>query len=544
MRMTYSLCQAFRALLILCGFVFFGLCGYAQSANGNPPTPTTTNEVRSSQAGAVAFPEAQIKEKLIGEISPGAEMATARSTENHLAWVEKTEGKSTVRLDGKQIGDTYEDLKYLRFSADEQHLAFVAKRKSRWVLVVDGADKSREYGKLTAAELSANGKFFAVGACLEKKCRLVVNGEEMGPEFEDISAPAFTADGEHSIYFGKRNKKWVQVLDGKEQGPEMDDFAYWHFAPNQGGTVVAARMGSDWTWIVNGTPGPAFDVLGTIDFSPDGKHYAYGGTDANWGFKKQKTRGVIVVDGQVAGTFEGKGFGGGWQAMFGTSQRIVSGPHALFPDFHGVSSPQYTPDGRLVYAGRVSEGNVVVYVDGVPGPSFDDIVSPIGISGDGKHIAYLGKKGDSFIEVRDQKLGPSFPGGREISYVDLLMIDNQGSHLAYEIVRGGSQFKEGRTTRALRRMVIDGKATQEYDANGMGNFNFSADGQHYYYEVYGASGDRDRVIFDGRESKLYEGVFRRSVDFVDEATIEFVARDGRRLLRVLETLIGDGAKAR
>jgi hypothetical protein len=544
MRMTYSLSRVFRALPIFCGFALFSPCGYAQSAMGNPPTPTTTNGARGSQAGAVAFPEAQIKEQLIGEISPGAEIATARSTEDHLAWVEKAEGKSTVRLDGKQIGDTYEDVKYLRFSADEQHLAFVAKRKSRWVLVVDGADKSREYGKLTAPELSTNGKFFAVGACLEKKCRLAMNGEEMGPEFEDISAPGFTADGEHSVYFGKRNKKWVQVFDGKEQSPEMDDFAYWHFAPNQGSAVVAARMGSEWTWIVNGAPGPALDVLGAIDFSPDGKHYAYGGTDAKWGFKKHKTRGVIVIDGQVAGTFEGKGFGGGWQGIFGTGQRIISGPHALFPDFHGVSAPQYTPDGRLVYAGRMSEGNVVVYVDGVPGPSFDDIVSPIGISADGKHIAYLGKKGDSFVEVRDQTLGPSFPGRREISYVDLLVIDKHGSHLAYEIVRGGSLFKAGSTTRALRRMVIDGKAEQEYDANGMGNFDFSADGRHHYYEVYGASGDRDRVIFDGMESKLYDSVFRRSVKFVDEATIEFVAQDGRRLVRVLETLVGDGATGR
>jgi hypothetical protein len=520
---------------ILCGFLLLSSTGYAQSALSSGATPTT-NAAQGTQAGAVAFPEAQIKEELIGELSPGAKLEGARSTENHIAWIEKAEGKNTVRLDGKPIGGRYEDVKYLRFSADEQHLAFAAKRKSKWVLVVDGADKSREYGKLTAPVLSANGKSFAVGACVEKKCRLVVNGEEMEPEFEDISAPGFSPDGEHSVYFGKRNKKWIEVFDGKEAGPEMDDFSYWYFAANRESAVVAARMGSDWTWIVNGAPGPAFDVLGNIAFSPDGKHYAYGGTDAKWGFKKHKTRGVIVIDGKVAGAFEGKGFGGGWRGIFGTSQRILLGLRHLFPDFHGVSDPQYTPDGKLVYAGRMSEGNVIVYVDGVPGPSFDDIVSPIGISADGKHIAYLGKQGDSFVEVRDQKAGPSFPGKREVSFVALLVISKDGSHLAYEIVRGGSSFKQGRTTRALRRMVIDGQAGPEYDANGMGHFGFSADGQHHYYEVYGASGDRDRVIFDGMESKLYDNVFRRSVKFVDETTIEFVAQDGQRLLRVLETL--------
>ncbi len=528
---------SFSALALYVFFVLLliSLCSYAQNAPSGPLVPSTAN-LKTSQSGPLALPESQIKEQLIGELSAGAEMVTARSTENHLAWVEKSNGKKTVWLDGKRIGGTYDDVKYLEVSSDEQHLAFIAKRQSKWVLVVDGADRSREYGRLTAPELSANGKFFAVGACLEKKCRLVVNEEEIGPEYEDISAPGFNAAGDHSVYFGKRNKRWVQVLDGKEQGPEMDDYAFWHFAPDGESTVIAARIQSDWTWIVNGKPGPAFDVLGAIDFSTGGKHYTYGGTDAQWGFAKHKTRGVIVVDGQIAGSYEGKGFGGGWQGIFGQSQRISSGPHHLFPDFHGVSDPQYTPEDKLVYAGRRGEGNVMVYVDSVPGPSFEDIVSPIGISSDGKHIAYLGKKGDSFVEVRDQIPGASFPGKREVSFVESLSINKDGSHLAYEIVRGGNLFKEGRTTRALRRMVIDSKASAEYDANDINHLRFSAGGEHFFYEVYGAVGDRDRVIFDGMESKLYDKVFRNSVKFVGETTIEFVAQDGRRFVRVLETL--------
>src|ERR1700693_4190497 len=358
--------STFFALCVFHIPLHVSLCAQAQNAPIGPLVPSTAHPIRS-QSGAFTFPESQIKEQLIAEISPGAELATARSTENHIAWVEKAAGKKTVRLDGKQIGGAYDDVKYLEFSADEQHLALIAKRMSKWVLVVDGEDKSREYGRLTAPQISANGKFFAAGECLEKKCRLLVNGEEIGPEFEDISAPGFNSDGGHYVYFGKRNKKWIQVFDGKEQGPEMDDYAFWHFAPNGESTVIAARMKSDWTWIVNGTPGPAFAVLGASEFSRDGKHYTYGGTDTKWGFAKHKTRGVIIVDGQVAGTYEGKGFGGGWQGIFGASQQISTGPHHLFPDFHGVSDPQYTPEGQLVYAGRTSEGNGTVYVVGGAG---------------------------------------------------------------------------------------------------------------------------------------------------------------------------------
>jgi hypothetical protein len=523
------LVSLFSALLL------FTSCARAQGAPSGPLTPPSGAQ-NTAQAGPPLFPPSQVKEELVGELSPGAELAGARSTENHLAWIEKANGKKTVRLDGKQIGGAYDDVKYLDFSNDEQHLAFIAKRQSKWVVVVDGADRSREYGKMTAPTLSANGKFFAVGTCIEKKCRLVVNEEEIGPEFEDISAPGFNTNGDHCVYFGKRHKKWVMVLDNKESGPEMDDFAFWRFSPDGNGTVVAAQFKSDWTWVVNGTPGPLLDVTGYVDFSSDSKHYAYGGTEAQSGFKKSKTRGVVVVDGRVAGSYEGKGFGGGWQGLFGVNQQIITGPRHLFPDFHGVSDVQYTPDDRLVYAGRQGEGNVTVFIDGTPGPSFEDVVSSIAVSGDGKHIAYLGKKGESFIEVRDQVPGPSFPGKRELSFVGTMAMSKDGSHLAYEIVRGGNQFKEGRTTRALRRMVIDGKAGPEYDSNSMSHFRFATDGSHYYYEIYGAVGDRDRVVFDGIDSKIYDTVFRNSTKFIDETTIEFVAQDGRRFLRVLESL--------
>ncbi len=506
---------------------------FPQSEAG--PIPAAKDQ-QPGQGGHVVFTDAQTQEQVIGELSPGSDFVTARSTENHLAWIEKAGGKKTVWLDGKKIGDTYDDIKYLTFSEDEQHTAFTAKRNSRWVLVVDGANHSREYGLLTAPVLSGNGKFYAVGACIEKKCRLVVNEEELGPEYEEISMPRFNKDGSHYVYFGKRKKKWIQVMDGKEQGAEMDDFAFWFFTPDGESTAVAARLKSDWTWIVRGVPGPAFDVLGLINFSDDGKHFAYGGTDAKYGFSKNKTHGLIVVDGQNFATFEGKGFGGCWQGLFGVNQQIVTGPHVLRPDFHGVSDPRYTKEGKLIYAGRSGEGHVNVYLDGSPGPDFEDIVSPIGTSSDGKHIAYLGKQGDSFVEVRDQKPGATFPGKRELSLVELLTINDDGSHLAYEIVRGGNQFKQGTTTRALRRMVVDGQAGPEFDALDIDHFWFSSDGSHHSYEVIGAAGDRDRVVFDGVETKLYDSVFRNSTKRVDETTIEFVARDGRRFLRVLQNL--------
>jgi hypothetical protein len=435
---------------------FCSLAFAQDPASPVPAVPTPAQEV--SKATNNAFPASKIRETLIAEATAGSEISWARSTENHIAWVEKANGKKTVRLDGKQIGASYEDVKYLTHSSDEQHLGFIAKRNSKWVMVVDGEDRSRDYGRMTAPHLSANGKTFAVGACNEKKCHLVVDNAEIGADYEDISVPGFSPDGSHHIYFGKRNKKWVMVLDDKESGPEMDDYYTWEFTPDGNRNAVAAFLKRHWTWIVDGVPGPSFEVIGSLEFSPDGKHFAYGGADEKTGFAKHAIHGALVVDGQTVQNYDGRGFGGGWAGVFGPQESMVTGVRSLSPDFHGVSDPQYTSEGRLVYAARRGESDVVVFTDSKAGPSFEDIVSSIVVTTDGKHSFYVAKRGESFVEVRDNQPGVSFPGKREVSFVGMMMMTKDGSHFAYEIVRGGKMFKAGGTTRALRRLVLDSQA--------------------------------------------------------------------------------------
>lgn len=495
---------------------------------------TVESKPEQTSTPTTAASNLKLREELIGEMASGAKLELIRITDNHVAWIEKTGGKRVVKLDGKPVG-TYDDANYLRFSRDEQHLAFTAKRNSKWVLILDGQERSKEYGRVGTPALSANGRFFAVGACNGKKCRLIVNGDEVSAEFEDLSDPGFTSNGDHYGYYAKRNKKWVFMLDGKEYGPEMADCASWVTDPDAKRIAVAGLIGGRWTWIVDGTPGPGLDVISDIAFTSDYKHYAYGGTDAHWGFAKHKTRGVMVVDGKIAGEYEGRGFGGGWQGMFGQSTQITTGLHSLSPDFHGVSDPQYMADGKLVHAGRRGDDNVVVMINGNPGPVFEDIVSPIGVSENG-HIAYVGKLGESFVEVRDQKSGASFPGKRAESFVSFLMMSDEGGHLAYEIVRGGRAFKEGRTSRALRRVVIDGKAGTEHDAQGISDLALRAEGGRYHYTVIGAEGNRDRLVFNGLQTKLYDNVFRGTPEFLDDQTVEFVAQDGQRFVKVTAVL--------
>ena len=60
----------------------------------------------------------------------------------------------------------------------------------------------------------------------------------------------------------------------------------------------------------------------------------------------------------------------------------------------------------------------------------------------------------------------------------------------------------------------------------------SKDGQTHCYAVVGALEQRDRVVVNGVATRLYDNVFGGSLKLVDDQTVEFVAQDGLRFVRV------------
>lgn len=402
------------------------------------------------------------------------------------------------------------------------------------MFVLDGRDRSPGYTKISAADFQPKGDSIAYGACRAKKCRLVLDGVETGAEYEDISYAKYSRDGKRLAHFGKRGKKWVAVVDGKETGPELDDFwpTDWGFSHDASRFFAAGRIKNHWMYFVDGSQGPGFEVISHIAFSSDGKHYAYGGTDAKGGFKKQKTFGTMTLDGAATGTYEGRGMAGAWTALGGSQEVMAEGVRDLSADFHGISTPQFNADGKPVFAARREKGDVAVFVGSESGPGFDEILSPVIFSEDARHSAYVAKRGEDFVEVRDNRPGQTFAAGkRGPTAVQWIAISRDGAHLAYEIVSGGAQFKAGNTRRALRSVVLDGKAGPEYDALDLGDFDFDPDAHHYVYEVIGAQGNRDLVNVDGNESRLYDTVANAHYN-EDAKAVEFVARDAGGFLRV------------
>jgi hypothetical protein len=491
-----------------------------------------------SQAAGQPSAASAFHEQVIAEISPGSELKTSVVGRNHIAWIEKRDGKETVRLDGAQQGGSFDDVKFLDFGSHEAHLAFFGKRDSAWIFVLDGQEHSQRYKKFTSIAFQPKGNSYAYCGCVDKKCRLTVDGAEAGAEYDDVSYPQYSRDGKRLAFFGKRQKKWIAVVEGKEFGPEVEDFwpSAWGFNRDGRRFYEAAWIkGSRWLYAVDGTPGPGFDVISDISFTDDGKHFAYGGAIAKPGFKKQKTFGSAVLDGQATGSYEGSGLGGAWTALAGETEYMAGGVRDLTPDFHGISTPQFSPEGKLIYAARRDKGDVAVFVGSEAGPGFDEILSPVVFSSDSAHFAYVARQGDAFIPVRDNHPGAGFtPSKHGATGVGWIVFGGKGEHLAFETISGGNQFKAGGTPRALRAVVLDGARAKEYDAFGLRDFNFNSAG-HYCYIVRGASGNHDLINVDALESRLYDDVV--DARFSEDGTSAvFVARDGGRFLRVIYDL--------
>lgn len=474
-------------------------------------------------------------EQVIGEIPAGTAFKAWIVAGDHVAWAEAQDGNWTVMLDGKQQGGTYNNVEYLTLSPDGLHLHFFGKLRDRWVHVFDGNETSPGYASVTAISLQPEGNSFAYGACVGKNsCRLVVDDKAASDEYQNMSPPQYSADGKHLGFSGGREKASHIVVDGHDAGPPVGyyDPNHWGF-DSAGRLYAAASTNFKWTYLIGDKLGPmVYDVISPIAFSPDGQHYAYGGANVHQGFGKLKMDATIVLDGRPGQIYEGSGMAGAWTAVvLGEVAIAPAGVQVLLADFFGVSDPAFSPDGKLAYAVRQGKGDVVVMSGEEAGPALDELLSPIVFSRDAKHSAYVGAQGASFLEVRDNQPGKTFPIGARVGVVDWGVMSADGSRLAYELVRGGVDFMSRATTRARRTVVLDGQPGREYNADSIGMLLFTGDNRHYVYSVARVDGKYDLVVADGAESNPYDEITDLRIS-PDGTSAIFLARDSSRLLRV------------
>ncbi|BCS33778.1 hypothetical protein TBR22_A30050 [Luteitalea sp. TBR-22] len=137
-----------------------------------------------------------------------------------IAWEERQEKRSVVRLNGVVQGTAHDEIAAIRFSASGERFAYAARDGKVWQFVVDGT-ASAAYEAVGGLQFSEDGHRVAFSAKRDGKWLVVVDGVS-GRPYDEVGAPMLSADGSRVIYPAKRNRKWVVVENGQERGPEAD----------------------------------------------------------------------------------------------------------------------------------------------------------------------------------------------------------------------------------------------------------------------------------------------------------------------------------
>lgn len=192
-----------------------------------------------------------------------------------------------------------------------------------------------------------------------------------------------------------------------------------------------AQVPAGWVVFHDGMPSAAFEGIGAVVLSPDGRHVA---------FAAQRSGGWYVVhDGVVGERFE-----------------------ALFP-----GSLRFGPGGQLVYAARRGEASFVV-VEGRVSESWDG-VGRVEFSPDGRRVAWLARRGQqAFVVVDGAPRGP-FAGvaAHHFGPPEVAVVDEGGWRLLRDGVPseafsaiGAVHVEAGRVAAPVRRhgqgWVLDG----------------------------------------------------------------------------------------
>jgi WD40 repeat protein len=205
-----------------------------------------------------------------------------------------------------------------------------------------------------------------------------VKAESLGPDSEKNIAYGPSSDGRHCVTVEPEVGKVRVYMDGKP-GPTYDNISEAKAVMSPDGERWAVYFtDNDYKsfLVLDGerVPNTGWVVPDLMKFSPDSRHFAYVTGGERWN---------VVLDGAKV-----KGFGG---------------------DVCPVNELVFSPvGGRLAFMVE-SDGGVTAYVDGEPGPRFDNAFG-IEFSPDGKRVVYIGRskgdKGDVDQVVLDGKKGP------------------------------------------------------------------------------------------------------------------------------------------
>jgi len=505
-------------------------------ASFQPASPAA--QAPSIQAAVQQPPNlAPAEETLLIEKDPLADPRDAEDTISedgrHVAWRTKQGGKWVVMTDGRADTLVFDDVRDIVFSRDGLRVAYRGKRDGKWTPIVDGQAQGGPYDELRAWRFSTDNRHVAFAAKRDGKWQVVLDGAERWGPYEDLRGGRFSRDGAHFEVIAKKGKKWLLLSDGQE-GPEYQDLALVLYGPGEGRRAQVAQRDGHYFVVLDGKEGPPFDIIGGPTFSLLGGRFAYAGVNLDG----NKGRGMVIVDGQEGPLYKGGDPDSFLRVLAGSLTTLLPGCFpVLWADWHGVSSPVFSLDGQHVaFAARRAKKDLVAVIDGQEGPSVEAILVAPEFSDDGAHVAYVVRDKGILATIADGKRVGEY-SAEGVDAAEHLTWSHDGRRVAMVGVWGGSGYDQGRTPRARRRVFLDGQPGTEYNADAISNLRFSPSSRHFGYAVHhGPEAELSFVVIDGAESKRYDGVWGRFLEFDGEAALTWIAQSGRRFVRVRQPL--------
>jgi dipeptidyl aminopeptidase/acylaminoacyl peptidase len=398
----------------------------------------------------------------------------------------------------------------LIFSPDSKWLAYAASTgEGQWKVVVNGREEET-YQRVGMPQFSPDSKRLAYVALQPDGGRMVVVNGRPGKPYEMILQGRiyFSPDGRRLAYAARVNKRWLAVVDDQE-GPAFDflgavtgiqfsdDGSRMAYAALS--DVEAARQGKPaWNVILDGRKQPAYQNIGDLVFSPDGKRVAYAVQNAGpW---------RVSLDGSEQKPYEAIGAGtlrfnaDGQSLVYAAKQAekwvIVKDNHASRP-YDGVSDLLFSPNGKHLAAIVQSGPTELVVANGQEQRIFDRVGGgTLVFSADSTRLGYVGRANHkSYAVIGSVAAGKGAKGGKGESrakkktgyeMVGYLTFTPDNAHFVY----AASDLRQAFT------VIDDREATHRYDS---------------IWNVQGA-----RLLFDSHKSFHYMAIKDGNIILVEE----------------------------
>lgn len=283
-------------------------------------------------------------------------------------------------------------------------------------------------------------------------------------------------------------------VDGKEQPSRHFRIAPKSVVLSGDGRRVAYaardRRGG-WTVVYGGREGSRWDGIGGIVLNQDGQHLAYAADQGGRWYvvHDQRRTGPWPAVLQRSMHINGDGNAHAFVVKDGQSSAVVVNGR-VGPAYDGVAQLGFSDDGRhIAYLARRGPLAFPV-IDGVEHPGTFDAVADLVLAGrsDGtRRVGFLGRRGDHWHAVVDGVEGAAWDS------IEGIRFSPDGARIAYV----------GRRNR-LRIVVLDGVAGEAFERIDAGSLAFSADGVHLVYRI--RRNGRAAVVRDGVEGPLFDEV--------------------------------------